>query len=103
MAKKHLLQNILINTERLSEICSRFEISQLSLFGSYSRAEASPSSDVDLLVEFDTPTSLIALISLQNELSSEFGFDVDLVTTDALSPYIRDQILEEAELIYAKG
>jgi len=94
---------LLLETDRLSEICRKFDVSQLRLFGSYSRGEARSSSDVDLLVEFETPKSLIHLISLQNVLSKEFGSEVDLLTHDSISPYLRDQILEESEPIYVKG
>jgi predicted nucleotidyltransferase len=84
-------------------MCRRFGVSRLSLFGSYSRGEATHSSDVDLLVEFESPKSLVQLISLQNELSKELGNKVDLVTRDSISPYLRDRIMEESEPIYVKG
>lgn len=90
-------------TERLSEICHLFDVSRLSLFGSFLHGQESPSSDIDLLVEFDAPKSLVTLISLQNELSKEFGREVDLLTRDSISPYLRDKILDEIEPIYVKG
>ena len=90
-------------SKRFLEICRFFDVSRLSLFGSYSRGEETSSSDVDLLVEFETPKSLVHLISLQNELSKELGNDVDLLTRDSISPYLRDRILQESELIYVKG
>ncbi len=100
--KKQSKPQLILETERLSEICRKFNVSQLRLFGSCSRGEARTSSDVDLLVEFETPKSLIHLISLQNILSKEFGSEVDLLTRDSISPYLRDQILEESETIYVK-
>jgi predicted nucleotidyltransferase len=90
-------------SETLSEICRSFDVSSLSLFGSYSRDEATSSSDIDLLVEFNAPKTLVSLITLQNLLSEELDLEVDLLTSDSLSPYLRDQILDEAEPIYVKG
>jgi predicted nucleotidyltransferase len=101
--KKQFNPNQIFASERFVEICRMFDVSRLSLFGSYSRGEATSSSDLDLLVEFETPKSLIHLISLQNELSKELGNEVDLLTRDSISPYLREQILQESEPIYVKG
>jgi predicted nucleotidyltransferase len=88
---------------RFLDTCQIFEVSRLTLFGSFLHGDAGPTSDVDLLVEFETPKSLISLISLENELAEQLGRDVDLLTTDSISPYLRDRILEETEPVYAKG
>ena len=89
-----LARSLALKSDRVSEICRRFDVVRLSLFGSYSRGEARASSDVDLLVEFEAPRSLLHLISLQNELSKALGLRVDLLTRDSISPYLRDRILE---------
>jgi len=89
-----LARSLALESDRVSEICRRFDVVRLSLFGSYSRGEARASSDVDLLVEFEAPRSLLHLISLQNELSKALGVRVDLLTRDSISPYLRDRILE---------
>jgi predicted nucleotidyltransferase len=82
--------------------CLTFDVSRLSLFGSFLHGDSGPSSDVDLIVEFESPKSLISLISLEVDLSEQLGRDVDLLTTGSLSPYLRDRILEETEPVYAK-
>ena len=95
--------SIVLESNRISEICRMFDVSRLSLFGSYSRGEARASSDIDLLVEFEAPKSLLHLISLQNALSNELGVQVDLLTRNSISPYLRERILEDSEPIYVKG
>lgn len=90
-------------SERFLDTCRVFGVSRLSLFGSLLHGDAGPASDVDLLVEFETPKSLMSLISLENELAEQLGQDVDLLTADSISPHLRDRILEEAKLAYFKG
>lgn len=74
-------------------------IVRVAVFGSFARNEAGDDSDIDLLVEFADPPDLIEFIRIKNRLGVLLGRDVDLVTPDALHPYLRDDILREA--IYA--
>lgn len=73
-----------------------FGITQLFLFGSAARDEATDSSDVDLLVEFAEPLGLVDFIRLRDQLEELLGSRVDLVTRAALKPQLRDRILSEA-------
>lgn len=86
--------------EKLFRICRANDVAMLGLFGSFARAEHTPSSDVDLLVEFSVPKSLLNLISLEQEISVELDRDVDLLTENALSPYLRDRVKEDLRVIY---
>lgn len=71
---------------------------RLALFGSVLRAEASPGSDVDLLVEFAPGTkSFDRFMALVELLETRLGRRVELVTTEALSPFIGPRILAEAK------
>jgi predicted nucleotidyltransferase len=72
-------------------------VKSVSLFGSAARDEATDTSDVDLLVAFDRPTGLFALIRLKHRREEMLQIDsVDLLTRDGLHPALKDQILEEA-------
>ena len=73
-----------------------FGVARLSLFGSCARDEGRADSDVDLLVEFNRPIGLLEFVRLQRQLGALVGRDVDLVTTAALKPQLRDRILREA-------
>ncbi len=66
------------------------------VFGSVSRGEASSESDVDFLVKLESGRSLLDLIAIKQELEDVLGCEVDVVTEDAVSPYIREQVLKEA-------
>lgn len=68
----------------------------LSVFGSVARDEAGPGSDVDFLVEFQTPVSFFELFDVQERLEALLGCKVDLVTRGGLRPELRDGILAEA-------
>ena len=73
-------------------------VARLALFGSVLRNAARPESDVDLLVEFlPGKKSFGAFLALAELLEARLGRRVELVTTDALSPFIGPRILAEAE------
>src|SRR5262249_26469991 len=71
-------------------------VARLSLFGSFARDEGRQDSDVDLLVEFSRPVGLFEFVRLQRELGGRLGRRVELVTSAALKPQLRDRILGEA-------
>lgn len=72
-------------------------VRRLALFGSVARGEARPHSDVDLLVEFSPgQKNFDRFLALSDLLEQLLGRRVELVTTEALSPYIGPHILAEA-------
>jgi uncharacterized protein len=88
---------IQIPRQKLSEFCRRNRIRKLAFFGSVVREDFTPTSDVDVLVEFEPGyTPGLAFFAMQEELSRILGRKVDLNTTGFLSPYFRKQVQEEA-------
>lgn len=85
---------------RLGEICRRHDVAQLRIFGSASRGQETPESDIDLLVEFGSPKGFFELLRLEDELAAFFGRPVDLVTEPGLSPYLREPILSSAAVLF---
>lgn len=76
----------------------RLGVIRLALFGSVVRNQATPTSDVDVLVEFDPAMkTLDNFMELAFLLDAVLGRRVEVVTTEALSPYIGPHILREAE------
>ena len=69
------------------------------LFGSQARGEASPDSDVDVLVRFDQRRSLVDQARVEREIGEEIGRSVDLVTENALSPHLREQVEADLEVL----
>jgi len=93
-----------IPRERVADFCRRHHIRRLALFGSVLRDDFTPSSDVDVLVEFKPgKTPGFAFIGMQDELSALVGRRVDLRTPRELSKYFRDEVLAEAEELYAEA
>ena len=86
---------IRILNQRRAELNGHYGVKSLALFGSVARDEATPASDVDLLVEFDRPVGLFGLFALQDFLESLLGCKVDLGTPDSLKPRIRARVLQE--------
>jgi predicted nucleotidyltransferase len=73
-------------------------VRRLALFGSALRGDAGPDSDVDLLVQFSPDWKTFdRFLELADLLESRLGRRVELVTTEALSPFIGPRILAEAQ------
>jgi hypothetical protein len=91
-----------IDLAQLAEICRRYGVVELALFGSFARGEASEASDVDLLYVLDADTRLgFAINRLEDELAAVFGRRVDLVSKRALHRKLRAEVLGDARVIYA--
>jgi predicted nucleotidyltransferase len=88
------------DTGKLIEACRQNDVVKVGVFGSMVRGEANEQSDIDLIVEFSKRKSLLALVALERQLSRTLGRKVDLLTEAALSPYLRDRILRELDVIY---
>ena len=86
----------IIDAKKITPLAKRHGISSLSIFGSRARGTARVSSDIDMLVQFSEPKSLIDLMKIEKDFSRLFKKSVDLVTEDALSPYLKKQILRDA-------
>ncbi|HSV66641.1 MAG TPA: nucleotidyltransferase domain-containing protein [Mycobacteriales bacterium] len=91
-----------IDLDSLAEICRRYGIAELDLFGSVARGEERSDSDVDLLYVL-APGSRLGwdIEDLNDELNVLFGRRVDLVSKRTVHRLIRDEVLAEARVIYA--
>ncbi len=92
-----------VSAESLAAVCSKYQVRELLVFGSMARGDAKGGSDVDLLVLFEkhAVVGLLKLARLQRELAVLLGRPVDLVPKDGLKPVLRDEVLAEAEVLYA--
>jgi predicted nucleotidyltransferase len=85
--------------QQLPALAETYQVKSLSLFGSYVRTDHCPDSDLDLLVEYHQPPSLLKFIELENHLSDILGVSVDLVMKSGLKERIAQHILQEAESV----
>jgi predicted nucleotidyltransferase len=94
---------VLLPEAEIAEICRRYQVRELSLFGSAVRGGLRPDSDIDMLVDYfpEARPSLLDLVEMMNELSDLLGRKVDLGVKRALKPRYRDRILGEAQVVYA--
>lgn len=90
-------------TTALNALCRKYQVRELSLFGSAARGELRADSDLDFLVEFEPQARIgfLALSGLSRELSALLHRPVDLVPKAGLKPIIRGQVLAEMEVVYA--
>ena len=97
------LHDIEIDEQALAEFCRRNRIRTLSFFGSITRDDFGPDSDIDTIIEPLPPDnlSLFDLARLQEELTRMFGRQVHLHTPDMIHPYFRKRIHGQARQAYA--
>ena len=107
MEARDRLKSLGVDLRRLAELCDRWKIAEVALFGSALRDDFKPDSDIDLLVTYraDADWSLFDTVGLDAELAELFHRPVDVVSRRAVeaSPnWIRRKaILESAVPIYA--
>ncbi len=94
------MQEYAFDTAKLIDVCRANAVASIGVFGSMARGQSTPQSDIDLLVEFGERKSLLDLVRLERELSATLGRKVDLLTKNAISPYLREKILGEVRTIY---
>lgn len=101
MTKPVKQAKIPVPSDKIAELCQRYHIRKLALFGSVLRDDFQADSDIDVLVEFEPGhTPGFAFIDVQDKLAELFKRTVDLNTPQDLSQYFREQVLAEAEVYY---
>ncbi len=99
-----MIPEILQKSKRqIAAVCRKYQVSELSLFGSQVRGDSTAKSDFDFLVDFNSEAKVgfIKLGRIQSELEEIVRTKVDLVPKDGLKPIIRRSVLAEAEILYA--
>ncbi len=94
------MREFTFDIEKLKEMCRQNDVAMIGVFGSQARGDATEESDIDLIVRFTKKKSLLGLVALERQLSEAIGKQVDLLTEAALSPYLRERILEDMQVIY---
>ena len=92
-----------VDEGKLAEVCRRYGVRELSVFGSAARGETRPESDIDMLVEFlpEAEPGLLDHAGLMLDLYEMLGQKVDLVSKNGLKPLLRDSVIQDARRVYA--
>ncbi|RJQ17375.1 hypothetical protein C4573_03115 [Candidatus Woesearchaeota archaeon] len=91
MNRKKLLQIVVMNLKKEGA-------KKISLFGSYARKEKH--KDIDLIVAFKQQKSLLELIRIERELSESTGVKIDMLTENSISPFLKESIGKDIEVLY---
>jgi predicted nucleotidyltransferase len=97
------VESIHLPVEAIAELCRKYGVEELSVFGSALRQDLSLESDVDFLVVFkndDYGPWMARLTGLEEDLSRLVGRKADLVPKRDLKWVIRDRVLSSAQVIY---
>jgi predicted nucleotidyltransferase len=96
-------ERIDIPMDALADLCRRYHVRELALFGSVLRDDFRDDSDIDILVEYesDAQVGLYEHFDLQRDLEQLLGRRVDLVSKRGLNVVIRDDVLRSSQVLYA--
>ncbi len=91
-----------LRDSQIAEVCRRYGVAELSVFGSVARGDDIDGSDVDLLYVLAPDSTLgFEIVDLRDDLEKIAGRHVDLVSKSRLKWVIRDRVLAEARVLYA--
>jgi predicted nucleotidyltransferase len=85
----------------IKEYLDQYPISRIGVFGSFARNEDRPDSDIDILVTFEEPISLFALVRIHRELSELLNRKVDVVSEKYLHPRMREAVQKDLKILAA--
>jgi hypothetical protein len=88
--------------DKLQPIFEAFCVSYAAIFGSISRGEDRPNSDVDILVRLGKPMGMFSYMKLIHTIESILGRKVDMVTEQSLNKHVRPYIMPELKTIYER-
>lgn len=78
---------------------TKYHVKKIGIFGSFVRGEQKKGSDVDILVEFETPVGFFDFIRLENFLSRALRKKVDLVSKKAIKPAVKKEVNKEVQYV----
>ncbi|OGN28283.1 MAG: hypothetical protein A2941_01920 [Candidatus Yanofskybacteria bacterium RIFCSPLOWO2_01_FULL_49_17] len=88
--------------KKLTPLLKESGVKYAGVFGSVARGEASPNSDVDILVKFSAPPTFSGYLALEENLRRTLNRDVDLITEGGVNKYLRPIVERDLVLIYGQ-
>ncbi len=95
---KMLDQNIIIDylKQHKTDFSEKYSIVKIGLFGSFATNKNTEDSDIDIVYKTSSKGLTFAQVSqLEDELSIEFGKDIDLVHEDFMNPLIKRKAVKD--------
>ena len=93
-----------VTAEQLADFCRRHHVIEFALFGSVTREDYRPDSDIDVMLAYgpDAVRGIHEYLDIKEELAAMFGRDVDVMTKGPIAnPYRRASIEKDLTVIYA--
>jgi len=93
MTQKQILDYLTAHKDRFKKL---YNLNKIGVFGSYARDEATPQSDIDIVVDLDKST-MFGLVAIKNDIEEYFKTHVDIVQIrDRMNSLLRERIEKEA-------
>lgn len=94
--------NVLEIQNKISPVFKKYGIKRASVFGSVSRGEDTPKSDIDIMVSLGKPMGMFAYMRFMQEIEKKLDRKVDLVTENSINKFVRPYIQPDLKTIYEK-
>lgn len=85
---------------KISPVLKSYGIKRASVFGSVSRGENRPESDIDILISIGEPMGMLSFVRMKREIEKTIGKKVDLITEQSMNKFVRPYITKELHTIY---
>ncbi len=93
MTKEEILNYLSTHQDRFKKL---YNLNKIGIFGSYARDEATPNSDIDIVVDLNKST-MFGLVAIKNDIEEYFNTHVDIVQIrDRMNSLLRERIEKEA-------
>lgn len=96
------MDNFNVPYHQLQPVFTANNVAYAAVFGSHAKCNADEKSDVDILINFKqgkTP-SYFKFFDFENQVKQIIKKDVDLLTIDELSPYMKEEVLKTMKIFY---
>ena len=94
--------NILEIQKKILPILKEYGVKRAAIFGSVSRGDNKPESDIDIMISLGKPIGMFAYMSLIREMDNKLGRIVDLVTENSINKFVRPYIQPDLKIIYER-